>query len=499
MSFLDTLRQGTDSTATRVLIGIVGIAFVVGIGGSDSGGKSQLYAVVNGQAVTKSEFDQVMRQAARQAGRNLSDSERNDLAGDVLERMIIQEVLLAQASSLHVGVSAEEVARILRSQPAFQKDGKFDEASYQHWLREQGQSAERFEDNIRRSLLTNKMRDLAGAGVTVTESEVRETWLAHAMEFDLEYVRIPRTSFLDQVPVTDAEVVAYVAANAAAIKTQYDAAFEHSYNLPKRYTLSVIVFRTDLPGVDKEAKHKQADEVAALAATGADFAELAKLWSEDITAASGGNLGQRAPAQLDPVLVTAAEAAGVGKASPAMETGRGYEIVKVTAIDEARVVPLEEAQKPIAESMLRDSRVGEIQRAYAAKVIDAWSTTHAVPRDLTEPAKLAVEQTGPFTLDAQDIPVLGEQPALRKSLETARVGDVLPLPLENKGTLYAVSLTSKTDPDEADFQAQKSGVRAGLLAAKQQDFYERWEAELVAEATVERNVNFKSSEPAPAE
>ncbi|MSP56086.1 MAG: hypothetical protein EXR69_10845 [Myxococcales bacterium] len=499
MSFLDTLRQGTDSTTTRVLIGMVGVAFIVGIGGSDGNGKSQLYAVVNGQAVTKSEFDQVMRQATRQSGRNLSDSERNDLASDVLERMIAQEVLLSQASSLHVGVAAEEVARILRSQVAFQKDGKFDDASYQHWLREQGQSAERFEDNIRRSLLTNKIRDLAASGVTVTERDVRAAWIGRAMEFDLEYVRIPRTAFLDQVPVSGDEVAAYVTANAATIKTQYDAAFEQSYNLPKRYTLSVIVFRTDLPGVDKEAKRKQADEVAALAANGGDFAELAALWSEDITSASGGNLGQRAPAQLDPVLVTAADAAGVGKVSPAMETGRGYEIVKVSAIDEARVVALEEAQKTIAESMVRDSRVGDVQRAFATKVIAAWTTTHVVPRDLTEPAKLAVEQTGPFSLDALEIPVLGAQPALRKSLETASIGDVFPLALENKGTMYAVSLISKAEPEEADFQAEKSGVRAGLLAAKQEDFYQRWEAALVAEASVERNVNFKSNESTPAE
>lgn len=494
MSFLDTLRQGTDSTATRVLIGIVGVAFVVSMGGRNRNAKSEIYAVVDGQAITKSEFDQVMRQTARQVGRNLSDSERNDLAANVLERMIVQEVLLAQASSLHVGVSAEEIARVLKSQPAFKKDDKFDQATYEHWLREQGQSADRFEENIRRSILTNKMRDFAGAGVTVTEAEVHDTWKAHATEFDLQYVRIPKTAFLQEVQVTDADISTWIAGNADAIKKQYDAEFEHSYNVPKRYTLSEIVFRTDLPGVDKEAKHKKADEVAALAASGADFAELARTWSEDITASSGGNLGQRAPAQLDPVLITAAEAAGVGKVSPAVETGRGYEIVRVEAIEDAHVIPLEEAQKTIADSMIRDARVGDVQRAYTTKILDAWTATHVVPRDLTEARKLSVDQTGTFSLDAREIPTLGEQPALRAALETAKAGDVLPLPIESKGTLYVVAVSSRTEPLPEDFEAEKAGIRAGLLAARQEDFYERWQAALVADATVERNVNFKSTE-----
>ena len=45
-----------------------------------------------------------------------------------------------------------------------------------------------------------------------------------------------------------------------------------------------------------------ADEVAKLAAApGADFSALARTWSEDITASSGGNLGQRA--EKDPSVI----------------------------------------------------------------------------------------------------------------------------------------------------------------------------------------------------
>ena len=173
MSFLDTLRQGTDSTATRVLLGLVAVAFIVGIGGRNRNSRSEIYAVVDGQAITKSEFDQTMRMAARQSGKNLSDSERNALAGDVLEMLIVQEVLLQQASDLNIGVSDGEIARMLKAQPNFQKDGKFDQQTYEHELRDRGYSADRFEELQRRDMLLQKVQEIAQAGVTVTEAEVQ--------------------------------------------------------------------------------------------------------------------------------------------------------------------------------------------------------------------------------------------------------------------------------------------------------------------------------------
>jgi len=492
MSFLDTLRQGTDSTATRVLLGLVAVAFIVGIGGRDRHSKSEIYAVVDGQAVTKSEFDQTMRMAARQSGKNLSDAERNALAADVLEMLIVQEVLLQQASELNIGVSDGEIARLLKAQPNFQKDGKFDQQTYDHELRERGYSADRFEEMQRRDMLLQKVQEFAQAGVTVTEAEVRSAWETRSTGYDLQYVRLPMLAFLDDVPVADADRDTFIAANKDGIKKRYDEAFERSYNLPKRYTLSEIVLRTDAPGADKASTKAKADEIAAkAAAAGADFAELARTFSEDLTASSGGNLGQRAPAQLDPVLVTAADATGVGKVSPAVETGRGYEIILVNAIDEAQVVPLEEAEKDIAASMIRESKVTDLQRKYAGKIVEAWTTTHEVPRDLTEAKKLAVDDTGEFALDSREIPGLGAQPTLRAALAGAKVGDVLPVPFENKGTLFVVSLSKRIDPAPEDYAVQGTAIRGALLAERQRDFFEQWKTALVAEAGVTRNVNFK--------
>ena len=499
MSFLDTLRAGTDSTMTRVIIGLVGVAVIVSMGGRDGSSGGSIYAVVDGQAITKSEFDDRMRNASRQANRTMTDEQRKQLAAGLLENMIFEEVELQQAADLHIGVSAEEIARVLKDIEAFQKDGKFDEDTYQRTLRANGQTTDRFEASVRRQLLVSKVAEFAKAGVVVGESEVREAWKAYSTEFDIQYVRLPQALFLDSVPVAAADRDAYIASNKDGIKKRYDEQFESKYNLPKRYTLSEIVLRTDLPGVDKAATKAKAEQVAALAAApGADFADLARTWSEDITASSGGSLGQRTPTQLDSVLVAGADAAGVGKVSPALETGRGFEIIRVEAIDDARVIAIEEAQASIAETILRESKVGEVQRAYATKIVDAWRATGSVPRDLTEAQRLPVDQTGAFSMDAREIPGMGAQPMLQGMLATAKTGEVFPIPFESRGTLFVAALSSRTDPTEEDYQTQKAGVRLGLLRARQDQFLNDWKTALVAEATVERMVNFKADEQAAA-
>ena len=500
MSLLDTLRAGTDSTITRVILGLVAVAVVVSMGGGGGSDQGSIYAVVDGQAITKSEFEDRMRNASRKAGRTMTDDQRNQLAADLLENMIFEEVELKQASDLHIGVSAEEIARVLKDIEAFHKDGKFDQTTYEQTLRANGQTTDRFEDSVRRQLLISKVIDFAKASVVVGDTEARDAWKERATEFDLQYVRIPQALFLDAVPVLATERVAYIASNKDAIQKRYDEQFESKYNLPKRYTLSAIVLRTDLPGADKAATKAKADQVAALAAApGADFAELARAWSEDITASAGGSLGQRAPTQLDSVLVAAADTAGAGKVSPALETGRGFEIIRVEAIEDARVVAIEEAQDAIAETMIRESKVSEVQRAYAAKIVEAWRATGGVPRDLTEAQKLPVDQTGAFSLDSREIPGMGAQPMLQGMLATAKTGEVFPIPFESRDTLFVAALTTRTDPTEEDYQAQRSAVRLGLLMAKQEQALTEWQEALVADATVERMVNFKAAEQPASE
>lgn len=487
MSALESLRKGLDSTSTRVLIGVVAGVFILwGVGGgSDS--RTAIVATVNGETITTTEVTRVFQNAVRQMGGSLSDSEQQQVYADVIDQLVTQSVLLQEAERLGLAVTPEEVARQLKKQEAFQgEDGKFDSKVYERTLKQAGLTAARYEQQLHDAMLIEKLQDLVIRGVDVTEAEVRSTWQAQATEVDVTFVRVPDTAFLADIPVSDAERDTFVQQNGDRLKQRYDTVFERQYNLPRRYTLSTILLRTDIEGVDKEAVRARAEQVHAQAVAGADFATLARTWSEDLSASTGGSLGTVAQSQLDPVLAQAADAVGAGKVSAVTETGRGFQILQVAAIDEARVVAFEEARVELATQMLREEKVGDVARAWAAELLGAWRAGGPDAQAKLDARGLRFESTGAFPLAAPSIPRLGEVPEVRAALTATPVGEWVPVPVKTPDGFVVAQITARTEPDAARYEQEKALVRARLRFEKQQAFAEAWTQALVAKARVER-------------
>lgn len=484
MSLLENLRKGTDSASTRILIGVVAAVFIFWGVGSNRGQKTSIYAEVNGQSITDTEFRRAYTARARMMGRNLSEEEESQLASQVLQELIDAEALVQEAKRLGVSVSDEEVAREVVKVDAFKKDGKFHEKTYEKALKANGMSRGVYEANLRRSLTLQKLIDLAGLGVAVTDAELEQAYTSRETTLDLAFVRLPVTAFFEDIPVSDADRDAFVQQNGDKLKARYDEVRDRQYDLPKRYQLSTILLRTDIAGMDKEAVRAKAEEIRGKAAGGADFAELARTFSEDLTASNGGSLGMQAVSQIDPVLVTAADKAGKGNVSEVVETGRGFQILRVEDLQEAREIPFEEARNELAVTMIREERAPEVVRAYAQKIADAWKATGEPPRDLTEPKKLAVDSTGAFSLEEPQIPRIGDAPELRAMALTAPVGQVLPTPIVVRGTTFVVAVSDRSEADMSRFGDAKPMLRAQLLVQRQAQVLEAWTSDVKARAKI---------------
>jgi peptidyl-prolyl cis-trans isomerase D len=491
---LERLRSATDSTGTRLLIGGLMLLFVFFLGNGPSSSKSRGgaggFATVNGESITESEFQQRFRSEAGRRGGQLSQDELKKLQVEVLDSMETEEALVQKAESMGLDVSDEEIARVLLLQEGFKKDGKFDQKTYERALKSMGQTPASFEMNVKRGLLLEKLDVLVNAAVSVSEAEVKAAWIAQGTQVDLTFVRVPVTAFLDDVSVTDGEVQALLTSSEADVKKRYDESFERLYNLPKRYSLRTILFRTDTPDADKAAIRAKADDVARQAASGADFATLAEQYSEDLSAAAGGALGRLGADQLDPVLVTAADAAGAGKVTSVVETGRGFQILQVEAIEDAKIVKWEDARVEVATAMLKDKQAPDLARDYAGKIIAAWTASGQPPRELTEPRKLAVDTTGPFPVAETEIPILGSVPELTAAIARAASGTVLPMAYTAGGAQVVVAVTSRTEPTEDSFAADAGPVRARLLLERRMAFAQVWRTEVRKKAKIERLVTF---------
>ena len=110
------------------------------------------------------------------------------------------------------------------------------------------------------------------------------------------------------------------------------------------------------PGLPDAEARKKLEDIRKQILGGADFAQMAKQYSDDsTTAAAGGDLGILDRNKIVPPIIEKAHALSPGQVSDLIATPSGFEIIKV---EEKRVIPFEEA-KPGLESQFRQSKANE--------------------------------------------------------------------------------------------------------------------------------------------
>ena len=102
------------------------------------------------------------------------------------------------------------------------------------------------------------------------------------------------------------------------------------YWVPEKITASHIMFIKENGSSDKEMKlkKKKAEEILQQIHGGEEFSELAKKYSEDVSAHSGGELGAIDRGTMMPAFENAAFNLKIGEVSKVVETANGFHIIK---------------------------------------------------------------------------------------------------------------------------------------------------------------------------
>ncbi len=85
---------------------------------------------------------------------------------------------------------------------------------------------------------------------------------------------------------------------------------------------------------------------------GADFADLARRFSEDVSAPDGGDLGWVAPGELVPALSKAVFALAAGETSGVVASDLGFHLAQVTELRRAGQVPFEAVRELLYQQMV---------------------------------------------------------------------------------------------------------------------------------------------------
>src|SRR5580704_15784144 len=461
MTMLDRMRRHKNWLKWSLIL--VCLAFVVfyipdflrGTGADAASGDT--VANIEGQDISAGEFRRIY-QAQVQAYRTQYGGQMNDqllkqlgVEQQILQQMVDERASLAEANRLKIRVSDEEIRQRIFSIPAFQENGQFiGEQRYSQLLQVQRppMTPADFEENVRRQLTVDKLRTTLTDWISVPDKELEQEYRRRNDKVKLALVSVTADSVRAQATASAAEISAYFDAHkadfkipekrkiryllidvdairlktvvpAADIERTYNNSIEQ-YSTPEQIRASHILLKTD--GKDDAAVKAKAEEVLKQVKSGADFAALAKKYSEDeATAKNGGDLDYFGRGRMVPEFDQVAFALQPGQISDLVKTQFGYHIIKMVDKKAATTRPLAEVRQQITDQLAY-----ERAQAAAADLAQTIEKEISKPSDLDKVAKargLTVQESGFF---AREEPILGlgSAPEAASRAFEMKMGDV---------------------------------------------------------------------------
>lgn len=432
---------------------------------------SEVLAEVEGEPITVGAFTRrynAQVAAYRSAyGGQLNDQLIKQLGIDrqILNQLVDEEAMVAESRKQGISVSDVEIRERILALPGFQENGKFvGEQRYRQILQFQNppMTTAEFERSLRRALQIEKLRTAITGWMSVSDADVAAEYRKRNEKVKLDVVPVTADAFKNQVTATDAEIAAafekskeryrigekrkikYALLNVDKVRetvkvpeADIEAFYKQNlsqYQSPAQVRASHILFKTE--GKDEKAVQAKADEVLKLAkAPNADFAALAKKYSEDESnSANGGDLDYFGRGRMVAEFEQAAFAMKNGDISDLVKTSFGFHIIKM-------VDNKPESTRPLAEvrTEIEDQLKWRQAQADAEKIAKSLEGTIKTPADLDRIAQernMPVTETGLIQM-ADPISGVGSQPELSGRLFGMKEGDVTPAMRVSTGWVFA--------------------------------------------------------------
>jgi len=321
----------------------------------------------------------------------------------IMDGLVTTHVVSEEAKRLGLSVTPAEVEQKILEYPAFRENGTFiGHDRYQAILSQNNFTVEDFESSVAKEILKDKLESFVTAAVSVSDKDVEEEYKRRNEKAKLDYFVIDASKLESKVTFTDQDKRDYFEKNKAKytipekrkakyifleslklradVKVtddelrQYYGQHKNEYTLPERVRAQHILFKTQGKTPEEIDKIKEkALGVVARAKKGEDFAALAKEYSEDSSAKTGGDLGDFKRGTMDPDFEKAAFSLGVGVVSDLVPTRFGFHIIKVNAKQEGRERPFEEmkeAIRPIVETRKAEQKASDMAQQIAVDLVN---------------------------------------------------------------------------------------------------------------------------------
>ncbi|HLW80457.1 MAG TPA: peptidyl-prolyl cis-trans isomerase [Candidatus Acidoferrales bacterium] len=513
------LNLRDSKTAVKFVLGGILVAIsaimvlqLTPLGGIGTGNNASPDAVatVGGQNISIVDVRQQFAEQTR--GQNVPAVLQGLYMRQVLDQMVFERLMELEAQRLGIQVTPEEITqRIKELLPTAFPGGNWvgAERYAQEVQMRAGMSVPQFEDFVRKDVLANKFRELVTDGISVTPQEVEARYRYLNEKVQLEYAAIKPSDLEASIKPTDAELSAYFSKNESkyqvperrsakyalldtnqlkqSIKISdadvqaYYQQHLNDYKVENRVHAAQIVFNT-LGKTDAEIAliKKQAQKMDDQAKHGANFADLAKKYSEDTnTKGKGGDIGWIVAGQTAPAFEKAAFSLPKGAVSDLVQTPYSFDIIKILDKENAHTKSLDEVKSSIMNVLTQEklnTQLGDISDKLTAAVLKSNQ------QSIDEIAKKFNLQTGETPLVSVTDPIgdLGAEPALQEALFSLHQGE-LSQPISIKSGYVILSVDKIVAAHQGTFAEVRDRVLADYRKEKAQDLAEQKAKELAKE------------------
>ncbi|MBI5183159.1 MAG: peptidylprolyl isomerase [Nitrospinae bacterium] len=289
----------------------------------------RVVAKVNEDIITLSEVQErglLIRERMRSEGRDDKDVELEDIERIALDTIITERLQLHHAKEIGIEVTDEDIYKAIED---IKKRNSLTDKMFEMLLEKEGETIDNYRERIKEQLILSKIVDYEVRGRTrVDDNEIKGYYENH-----LDY-----------------------------------------FLIPEEVNIRHIFFLCDEnAGSEEEEKVKEkALSVLKRIHNGEDFIELAKIYSEDSSTSSGGDLGFFKKGTMAAPLEKVAFSLKVGEISDLVRTKYGFHIIKVEGKKESAHKPIDEAMEGIRNKIFAD----KIKERYDTWIAELKDTSY---------------------------------------------------------------------------------------------------------------------------
>jgi peptidyl-prolyl cis-trans isomerase D len=438
-----------------------------------------------------------------------------DLKKTVLDQLIDDYIIEVDAKKMGIGVTDSDLQQTIAQVPAFNKEGKFDEAIYRRYLDYERLTPAEFELKLSKDVLKQRFVNVLTENVTVPRYELEATFHYMNDSFELAYITIDSAAFAKDVQVDQNQARSYFDTNKDRYKLQpkitlaaieypaagylastqvtkeealdyYQSHITDFSNPAKFHVRNILIKITEEADANMLAQKEQLiKKILAEANAGKDFAALAAQYSQDEqTAKKGGDMGMLPREGYPQGVGEVLESMKPGEVKGPVRSSQGIHILKLEGKEEKKAIPFEKLETTVTDT-LRLQRAKITARAEAEKAFMQLYEQSKPDLDAFAKANnLIIKHVGPFS-EGQDSGLSMSPEAIKKAFtfQTGELGEVASTPVG-----FLIYMVTKKEPSRIpDLKEVADRVMADIRAKTTIEKAKEYAKKLAAESPEQLN------------